>query len=189
MKAIDTFRKETASKSNLSHTCPRYQVKTEDCLCLYSGEDCQGYNLSFQSVCIVCTMCTTLGLTSACNYANRVSGVNEYSLHAWITWPGVGCPTFPLVCVLPYYTWILYWNWIIRCVYVNYPSAFFSVSEQRKHLIQTMTDSVCQEYDAASNNLGCSPDSFQKMKLLSPHMEYLLKVLYTLTHSLLLWPT
>ena len=115
-KAIDTFRKETLSKSNLSHTCPRYQVKTEDCLCLYSDKDCQGYNLSFQSVCIVCTMCTTLGLTSACNYANRVSGVNEYSLHAWITWPGVGCPTVPLVCVLPYYTWILYWNWIIRCM-------------------------------------------------------------------------
>ena len=69
----------------------------------------------------------------------------------------------------------------------SYSSVSFSVSEQRKQLIKTMTDSVCQQYDAVSNSLKFSPDSvssFQMMKLLIPHLKNLRKVLYSIAHIL-----
>ena len=63
----------------------------------------------------------------------------------------------------------------------SYPSAFFSVSEQ-KIAITHITDCVCQEFDTVSNNIISSSDSvtpFQMMKLLFPHIETLLKVYAT----------
>ena len=82
-----------------SSLCPSWQrvmeeeeSKSEDCLSLWSGEDC--YPLPFCKFknnlcaatsyvtsllkhlfhfCIVCTTCITLGLTHACNHANMVS--------------------------------------------------------------------------------------------------------------------
>ena len=32
-------------------------------------------------LCIVCMRCITLGFTCACNHANRVSGVDDYTVH------------------------------------------------------------------------------------------------------------
>ena len=71
------------------------ESKTEDCLSLWSGKGllypsanfCRAtsYVTSLLNplfhLCIVCTTCITLGLTHACNLANRVSGVNKYIFH------------------------------------------------------------------------------------------------------------
>ena len=91
-----------------------FECKFKDNLCAATSYVTSLLNLLFH-LHTLCVTCITVGLTRACNHANRVSGVNEYTFH-------VGHPE--LLKMLNVYL-ISIFRHVLSCVQCsgsNYPS-------------------------------------------------------------------